>query len=276
MFARLFAPELGPRRWTSSDLSALRAAAELLENPSGFVRLLSKFGNLIDGGMKKLSRDNRRRLEEVVATSLRLALDGALCGFSASSSSTPSPNLFRAGAAASGAVSGALGLTGALVDLPVSTGLILRSVAEIARSKGEDLEQPEARLACIEVFALGGRSAEDDHLESAYFLARIGLGKIVGEASKAIARGESGPALAKLVTAVAARFFPNAAQKVAAAAIPIIGAVVGSALNFAFITHYQCMAEGHFEIRRLSRSYGAEEVRARYEAIVRESSAGGA
>jgi hypothetical protein len=33
---------------------------------------------------------------------------------------------------------------------------MLRSIADIARSEGEDLSDPEAALSCVEVFALGG------------------------------------------------------------------------------------------------------------------------
>jgi hypothetical protein len=64
-------------------------------------------------------------------------------------------------AAASGAGGGAFGLPALPVELPVSTMIILRSIADIARSEGELITSPEAKLACIEVFALGGRSGSD-------------------------------------------------------------------------------------------------------------------
>jgi len=43
-----------------------------------------------------------------------------------------------------------------VVELPISTAMMLRSIADIAHSQGEDLEDMEARLSCLEVFALGG------------------------------------------------------------------------------------------------------------------------
>jgi hypothetical protein len=58
----------------------------------------------------------------------------------------------------SGAIGGAFGLTALAVELPLSTAIMLRSIADIARSEGEDLTMVESRLACLEVFALGGRS----------------------------------------------------------------------------------------------------------------------
>src|ERR1700722_15766104 len=63
--------------------------------------------------------------------------------------------LHRALATASGAAGGTFGLAALPVELPVSTTIMLRSIADIARSEGEDLSDPETALACVEVFALG-------------------------------------------------------------------------------------------------------------------------
>ena len=41
----------------------------------------------------------------------------------------------------------------------MSTIIMLRSIAEIARSEGEDLSDPETALSCVQVFALGGGPA---------------------------------------------------------------------------------------------------------------------
>ncbi|MGM9458182.1 EcsC family protein, partial [Lacticaseibacillus rhamnosus] len=85
-------------------------------------------------------------------------------------------------AAVSGALGGAFGLATIAVELPVSTTLMLRSIAEIAREEGEDIETPEGALACIQVFALGGgklASAEAGATltESGYFAVRAALAK---------------------------------------------------------------------------------------------------
>ncbi|WP_373371538.1 EcsC family protein [Microvirga sesbaniae] len=56
----------------------------------------------------------------------------------------------------SGAIGGVLRVSPILVELPISTTIMLRSIARIAQSGGEDLEDPETALACIRVFALGG------------------------------------------------------------------------------------------------------------------------
>src|SRR5215472_10483683 len=71
--------------------------------------------------------------------------------------------LHSALASASGAVGGAFGLAALPIELPVSTAIMLRTIAEIAREEGEDLADPRACLACLEVFALGhtGLAAPD-------------------------------------------------------------------------------------------------------------------
>jgi hypothetical protein len=66
----------------------------------------------------------------------------------------------------SGAVGGFFGLPALALELPVSTTLLLRAIADIARSEGEPIKSTESRLACLEVFALGGNSRSDDATES--------------------------------------------------------------------------------------------------------------
>jgi hypothetical protein len=66
-----------------------------------------------------------------------------------------------------GAVGGFFGLPGFIVELPISTTLMLRSIADIARGKEEDLSSMDAHLACLTVFALGGRSRGDNAAETA-------------------------------------------------------------------------------------------------------------
>ena len=57
-------------------------------------------------------------------------------------------------------------------------------------------------------------------------------------------------------------------QKVAAQAVPLIGAAGGGAINVLFMNHFQQMARSHFIVRRLERAYGAEVIRAERSAGV--------
>ena len=171
-------------------------------------------------------------------------------------------------AATSGAVGGAFGLFALSVELPISTTIMLRSVADIAKSEGENIQHIETRLACLTVFAMGGRSAGDDAAESGYFAARLAMSGAVSEASKFLAeKGMSkagAPALVRLTSLIASRFGIVVSEKAAAQAIPIIGAASGALINTLFIEHFQNMARGHFIVRRLEKIHGAEPVRLAY------------
>lgn len=101
------------------------------------------------------------------------------------------------------------------------------------------------------------------------------LATSVNEAARFIAeRGvveEGAPALVRLIAQISARFGVVVTQKAAAQAIPVIGALGGAAINYAFVEHFQTIARGHFTVRRLERFYGEELVRATYERLSRES-----
>jgi hypothetical protein len=148
---------------------------------------------------------------------------------------------------------------------------MLRSIADIAQSEGEDLSDPESVLSCVEVFALGGRAGSADASESGYFAVRGMLAKTVTEAARFVAeRGvinEGAPILLKLVTQIAARFGLVVTQKVAAQSLPVVGALGGAAVNYAFIEHFQDVARGHFTVRRLERLYGKDKIRMEYDRI---------
>jgi hypothetical protein len=154
---------------------------------------------------------------------------------------------------------------------------MLRSIAEIARAEGEDLSLPEARLACLEVFALGGHAESDDAAETGYYGIRLALALPVTQAACHITEhglaGRSAPVLVDLLRAIGERFGIVVGQKTAAQLVPLIGAAGGAAVNLVFMSHFQEMARGHFVVRALERRYGTDLVQANYEAI-RRSGAG--
>lgn len=133
------------------------------------------------------------------------------------------------------------------------------------------MSDPEAALSCVEVFALGGLAGSADASESGYFAVRGVLAKAVTEAARFVAeRGvinEGAPILLRFVTKIAARFGLVVTQKVAAQALPVVGALGGAAVNYAFIEHFQDVAPGHFTVRRLERLYGKERIRSEYDLI---------
>lgn len=253
------------------DLDELARAKALLENPGLAARLSDVLGTPIEKGMRRLPANWQDKVQAATRTALQKALGVALKTMDAQPREAPANRLHKAMVAASGAGGGAFGLAALAIELPVSTTLMLRSIADIARSKGEDLSSIESRLACLEVFALGGRSPGDDASESGYFLVRAALAKAVSEAAEYVAeRGlarESAPALVRLISVISARFGVVVSEKAAAIAVPVLGAAGGAAINVLFMDHFQKMAEGHFTVRKLERRHGAAAVEAAYRRL---------
>jgi len=252
------------------DLSALRKAVQALEHPGLAARLTNMVGKPIELIGHALPAAASKAVAAATSKGLEVALNVAL----RTMQHTPqagSQILHKALATASGAAGGAFGLASLPVELPVSTIIMLRSIADIARSEGENLSDPETALSCVQVFALGGRAGSTDASESGYFAVRGMLAKSVTEAARFIAeRGvieQGAPVIVRFITQVASRFGAVVTQKVAAQAMPIMGALGGAVVNYAFIEHFQHMAKGHFTVRRLERAYGKEVVRTEYERI---------
>src|SRR5262249_15349240 len=184
----------------------------------------------------------------------------------------PAANLASLVAGLSGGVSGFFGFAALPFELPITTTLMLRTIAETARYNGEDLRKLEARLACLEVFALGaGKTAK--RLDLGYYASRALLSRLADEASALLVeRGVasvSAPLVNRLLAEIASRFGVVVSERVAASALPVIGAVGGAAVNVVFMNHFQRVAQGHFTIRRLERHYGADAVRRHYQDLLK-------
>ena len=142
-----------------------------------------------------------------------------------------------------------------MFELPFSTTVMLRSIADIARSEGENIRSPETRLECLKIFAFGGESHSDDASESGYYAVRYAL----AELSPVITR--------RVISKIAERFSIRVSQKAMAQIGPLIGAFSASTINTLFMNHFQNMAKGHFIVRRLERKYGQELIQAVYQEI---------
>jgi hypothetical protein len=255
---------------TAEDLATLQSAVAALEHPGLAARLTTMAGKPIDLVGRALPPAAAQAITTATAKALELALHLALRTMRRPPRA--GTQLFhRALVTASGAAGGAFGLASLPVELPLSTVIMLRSIAEIARGEGEDLSDPEAALACVQVFALGGRPGSADASDSGYFAVRGVLAKSVTQAARFIAeRGiveEGAPILVRFLTQVASRFGVVVTQKAAAQAIPVLGSFGGAAVNYAFIQHFQDVARGHFSVRRLERRYGKDVVRTEYERL---------
>jgi hypothetical protein len=260
---------------SNEDQEALRHAKALLENPGLVAKITGLIGMPIEKALQHLPDTWAQIVNEATRRSLETALQAALLTLDDRPQPTSREFLHKLAVAATGAGGGAFGLLGLPVELPLFTTIVLRSIADIARSEGERLQTPGAKLACLEVFALGGRSQGDDASESAYFLIRGALAESVTEAAgyitgKVLVKGlveESAPAIVRFITLVATRFGVIVAEKVAAQAVPVIGAAGGMVITVLFIDHFQETARGHFIVRRLERTYDPQLVREEYERL---------
>jgi hypothetical protein len=258
---------------SAEDRDALRAAARWLEQPGFAARLAAMLGRPLELIGQALPASAAQAISAAATKGLELALDVALRTLP-HESHPEQRRMHRLLAAASGAAGGAFGLATLPVELPLSTIIMLRSIAAIARREGEDLSDPEAALACVQVFALGGRAVSDDASEIGYFAARAMLARSVTEAARFVAeRGlvkEGAPVLVRFIALVSSRYGLVVTQKAAAQAVPVVGALGGAAVNYAFVQHFQDIAQGHFTVRRLERLYGEGLVRAEYERIAED------
>jgi hypothetical protein len=259
-------PDLSPH-----DLEDLARAKEALERPSLAIRIADRLGMPIDALVKRLPE----RAQRIVASGTHRALDAALelaLRTLGRGEGPAADGVHRGLAVAMGALGGSAGLAGLFVELPLSTTVMLRSIADHARAQGEDVSLVETRLECLTVFAYGSRSTADDAADSAYFAVRAALGRAVSQAAEYVAqRSAAGavaertaPVLLQLVSRVAHRFGATVADKAAAQLVPVIGAAGGAAVNALFIDHFQSTARAHFTVRRLVRAHGEDAVRRAY------------
>lgn len=257
----------GTMEMTGVDRIELRRAKGLLEHQGLAVRIASVVGTPIEKLLTALPQGANEIVQGATSRALNAAARVAVRGMH-DDQKTSRQWLHTMAVASSGAVGGAFGLATLAVELPLSTVIMLRSIADIARSEGQPVNDPAVQLACLEVFALGGRGAADDAAESGYFAVRAALSTAVADAARHIAErgvvGEAAPALLRLTAKIAARFGIPVTEKVMAQSVPIIGAAGGAAINVLFIKHFQDVARGHFIVRRLEAAYGAAAVRDEY------------
>ncbi len=267
-----------------SDYHDLKKAVALLESPSVVARISNIIGAPLEGAVKALPVSVSKKINGAVEAALHKAASTALWSLKNEPNISASTKLHKFYAAATGAVGGAFGFTALFIELPISTTIMMRSVADVARSEGFDLNDFSTKHACIEVFALGGPSKKDDAAEAGYYISRSFMTQSMHQLSKELAEiaakqgsqaasklgpTQTGKWLAGIIEKVATRFGIVITNKFAAQIVPVIGAVTGASLNTFFTDFYQDMARGHFIIKRLEIKYGYEQVESEYKKIVK-------
>jgi len=250
------------------DLNELQTAKYLLENPGLAAKLTNLIGRPVEKGMKFLPKKWNDRIGDVTRAALLKASNAAIFTMKNEPGKEPSNRTHKTSAAISGAIGGAFGLGAIAVELPISTTIMLRSIADIARSHGESLSDLETKLACLEVFALGGNAKSDDGTESGYYAIRMAMANSISEAIQHLAKKKvndaGAPALVRLLSEIAKKFGIQVTEKSALQAVPVVGAVSGAIINAVFMDHFQDMARGHFTVRKLERKHGKDMIKKHY------------
>lgn len=249
------------------DRAALRRAVKNLENPNFAARLAEYAGVPVNRVLGFLPKIAGNQLNAMVRAAVMTGLDVAIDTLEDEPPPTPATWFSSFLAGVTGGVGGLFGMAALPVELPLTTTFMLRAIASIAQHEGEDLSKIEARLACLEVFAFGAKRPAGQ-VDIGYYAARALLGKYINDVVAFVAeRGAvdvSAPVVTSLVGEIVSRFGLVVSDKVAAGALPILGAVGGATVNVIFMDHFQRIAQGHFTLRRLERAYGAAAVRLHY------------
>ena len=241
----------------ADDFARVVEAAELyVSSRSALMSFVSILGNLVHHGLRRLPEEWRNDIVNKISETLDFALRVSIARMDDRPGRKSSGGRYIAIAVATGAGGGAFGLPSVLAELPITTGLILRSIADIGRSCGERLDDPEFRATCIEVFAYGTPLDEEDE-EIAFVLARMGA---IESASK----------ISELVGRIAVRYAATLAPKIAAMSVPVTGAVLGAGVNWAYMNFYQSVARVLFMLLPIERKHDPAQVRSCFSSLVRE------
>ncbi len=272
---------VGP--WTQQEQAFLSEAAQYLEHPSFLMRVAERLGKPLEWLVAQLPEVAHQAAHKALEKALEVAVMTLPEQVDTPTEPLPdadwTPTLHTLATAVSGALGGALGVMGLAVELPFSTGVIMRSIASIAQSYGEDIRDPAVQLECLAVLSHGGPPDAQASMDSAYLTSRTSLTVLLREASgfmarvsarelaEAVAKGTA-PRVLVLLAQIANRFGVVVSQKFFAQALPLIGALGGGFVNAAFADHFQRVARYHFGIRSLERRYGSVLVLDAYKKVL--------
>ncbi|MFN5996324.1 MAG: EcsC family protein [Paracoccaceae bacterium] len=211
------------------------------------IRLVNRLGGTLEAQLSALPDGLRTQLERVTTQALETSY--GLAG--------RAPDLGQRGpmmaAMAAGAAGGAGGLATSLAELPVTVTLLLNTIRAAARDAGFDPDDDEVRAECLQVFAAGSPLAQDDGVNTSFIASRLAL---------------TGSAVQNLIATIAPKLAVVLGQKLAAQAVPVIGAVSGAALNAAFLSYYRDVAQVRFALLNLAKVHGTDAVEAEFRIAV--------
>ena len=262
---------------TVEDIAFLDEAARFFTDPGLIAKGLAWAGKPVETFQNRIPEKGRVALTAITERAIKKAVNAAIKTIPVDreivdreKESLDSSRLHRGLTTLTGAAGGMFGLASLAVELPITTVLILRAISDQARLYGHDLNDIEIRLECLMVFTMGVPETgplpnNDDKSITRYFMTRASFVGIMREAV-AVAGAfttkglTSAPILARLAGKVAEKFQLRVSQKFLAESVPIVGAVGGGALNYAFTDFFVTAARYHFGIRALEKKHGEKFV----------------
>ena len=222
------------------------------------MRLVNAAGGKIENRLEMLPDAVKLRIEAAATAALQLAygIAGQSHRFDDRLSSDRG---HLALATLTGAAGGFGGLATALAELPVTTTVIFRAIQSIAAGHGFDPADPLVRAECLQVFAAGSPLHDDDGVNTTFLAARVTV---------------TGPAIQRLIAGIAPRFAALLGQKLAAQAVPVLGALTGAGINYAFMDYFQDMAHVRFALMRLSQTHDPAVIRSAFGEAVAQARIG--
>lgn len=211
--------------------------------------IVNSVGTRVEGRLSALPEPIRRRLDETIGGALLQSYH--LAGRTLGTRDRLGEPGHRAAAALAGAAGGAAGLPSALAELPLTVTLTFRAIQSVAASHGFDPRDPAIRQQSLRTFTAGSPFGGDEGVETAFLGTRLAL---------------SGPALERLISALAPRLTTMLAQKLGSQSVPVIGAVAGAGVNWAFLSYYQDMAQVRFGLIRLADTHPPQALYAAFAA----------
>ena len=109
------------------------------------------------------------------------------------------------------------------------------------------------QAACLEAFAYGGPTDDDDDADLAFWSARA-----------------AAPMVAEMLPQVAARLSGRLALMLPARAVPLVAVAASAGVNWHFTGFFQEVGDILLALLPLQRQHGRARVRACFEAMVRE------
>ncbi len=212
------------------------------------IRLVNRMGGTLENQLSALPESLRDQVERITARALETAYQIA------GRAPDIGPRGPMAAVIASGAAGGAGGLPTAVAEIPVTVTLFLNAIRVEARAAGLDPDEDWVRAECLQVFAAGTPLAQDDGVNTSFVASRLAL---------------TGTTMQNLIAAIAPKLAAVLGQKLAAQAVPVIGAVSGAALNAAFLSYYREIARIRFSLLALARQHGSDAVEAEFRLATR-------